>query len=166
MNGTAGRRLATGAAVLSLVLAAGAALAGPAGRLGRAGTHGGETRGALRALDLTAEQEARLKVLLEEERGRREALRREAWDARRALRSAAESASPDPGEVGRAYLRVRSNRKAALETREASRSRLEAILTDEQKAKLEAWRVERGPRNGRELRGERRDRRAPRPPAD
>ena len=50
-NGTSHRGFAAGAAVLGLLLAAGTALAGPAGR--RGGAAGGELRGALEALDLS-----------------------------------------------------------------------------------------------------------------
>ena len=163
-NGTSPRGFAAGAAVLGLLLAAGTALAGPAGR--RGGAAGGELRGALEALDLSDGQRAKLKELLGEERERREALRRESWDARQALRAAAEAPSPDVAEVGRAYLRLRESRQANVEAREKTKERIASILTDEQKAKLEELRSRRGSqRDGRPGRaGRDRGFRGPRPP--
>lgn len=162
-NGTSRKGLAAGAAALGLLLAAGAAMAGPAGRRGGAA---GELRGALESLDLSDSQRARLKEVLQEERERREALRRESWDARQALRAAAEAPAPDAAEVGRAYLRLRESREANAEAREKTRERIASILTDEQRAKLEELRARRGsPRDGRPGRpGRDRGLRGPRPP--
>lgn len=143
-NETSRKGLAAGAAVLGLLLAAGTALAGPAGR--RGGAAGGELRGALEALDLSDGQRAKLKEILQEERERREILRRESWDARKALRAASEAPAPDEAEVGRAYLRLRESRQASAEAREKTRERVVSILTDEQKAKLEELRSRRGSR--------------------
>ena len=163
-NGTSRRGLAAGAAALGLLLAAGAALAGPAGR--RGGAAAGELRGALEALDLSDGQRAKLKELLREERERREVRRRESWDARQALRAAAEAPSPDAAEVGRAYLRLRESRQANAEARAKTKERIASILTDEQKAKLEELRSRRGSqRDGRPGRpGRDRGLRGPRPP--
>ncbi len=162
-NGTSRRGLATGAAVLGLLLAAGAAMAGPAGRRGGAA---GDLRGALETLDLSDDQRAKLKEILQGERERREALRRESWDARQALRTAAEAPAPDAAEVGRAYLRLRDSRRSNVEAREKTKERIASILTDEQKAKLEELRSRRGaPRDGRPGRpGRDRGLRGPRPP--
>lgn len=162
-NGTSHKRLAAGAAVLGLLLAAGAAMAGPAGRRGGAA---GDLRGALAALDLSDDQRVKLKDVLQEERERREALRREAWDARKALRTATEAPSPDAAEVGRAYLRLRESREANAEAREKTRERIASILTDEQRAKLDELRSRRrGPQEGRPGRpGRDRGLRGPRPP--
>ncbi len=147
-NGTSRRGFAAGAAVLGLLLAAGTAMAGPAGR--RGGAAGDELRDTLEALDLSDGQRAKLKGILGEERERRETLRRESWDARQALSTAAEAPSPDAAEVGRAYLRLRESRQASAEAREKTRERIASILTDEQKAKLEELRSRRGTqRDGR-----------------
>jgi protein CpxP len=139
-------------------------MAGPAGRRGGAA---GDLRGALEALDLSDDQRAKLKEILQGERERREALRRESWDARQALRTAAEAPAPDAAEVGRAYLRLRDNRRSNVEAREKTKERIASILTDEQKAKLEELRSRRGaPRDGRPGRpGRDRGLRGPRPPA-
>ena len=161
--GNSRKGLAAGAAVLGLLLAAGAAAAGPAGRRGGASS---DLRGALQALDLSDGQRAELRAVLEEERERREALRRESWDARQALRAAAEAPSPDAAEVGRAYLRFRESRRSNAEAREKTRERIASILTVEQKAKLEELRSRRGAqRDGRPGRpGRDRGFRGPRPP--
>ncbi|GEM_PF-1351483 len=163
-NENSRKGFAAGAAVLGLLLAAGTALAGPAGR--RGGAADGELRGALEALDLSDGQRAKLKEVLQEERERRESLRRESWDARKALRAAAEAPAPDEAEVGRAYLRLRESLQANVEAREKTKERIASILTDEQKAKLEELRSRRGSqRDGRPGRsGRDRGVRGPRPP--
>ncbi|HRY44883.1 MAG TPA: periplasmic heavy metal sensor [Thermoanaerobaculia bacterium] len=162
-NGTSRKGLAAVAAVLGLLLAAGAATAGPAGRRGGAS---GDLRGALEALDLSDGQRAELKAVLEEGRERREALRRESWDARQALRTAAEAPAPDAAEVGRAYLRLRESRRSNVEAREKTKERIASILTVEQKAKLEELRSRRGAQRDERPGRPGRDRglRGPRPP--
>ncbi len=163
-NETSRKGLAAGAAVLGLLLAAGTALAGPAGR--RTGSDGGERRGALERLDLSDGQRTKLKEILEEGRERRETLRRESWDARKLLRAAAERPAPDEAEVGRAYLRLRESRQANVEAREKTKEKIASILTAEQMAKLEELRARRGMRqDGRPGRsGRDRGFRGPRPP--
>jgi Spy/CpxP family protein refolding chaperone len=168
MTRTTTRGLATGAVALALLLAGSAALAGQGFRGGREGAPGRGIRAALATLDLTDDQKAKLKELAETERTRREAFREEGRTAREALRAAAAAASPDPAAVGAAFLRVDAHRKAIRAERGSSREKLEAILTAEQKAKLEGWRsahrqMRRG-EAGRRDRGLRRG--GPRPPVD
>jgi periplasmic protein CpxP/Spy len=132
------RRLATTAVALSLLLAGSAALAGQ-GRRGREGAPGRGIRAALAELDLTDAQEAKVKELLESEKPKYVALREDGRAAREALRTAAKSATPDPATVGTAFLRVDAHRKSLRAERESSRQKLEALLTPEQRAKLEGW---------------------------
>ena len=136
---TTTRRLATGAIALSLLLAGSAADAGQGFRGGREGAPGRGIRAALASLDLTDDQKAKVKGLLEGERPKFEALRQEGRAAREALRTATKAATPDPAAVGAAFLRVDAHRSAMRAERNVSRQKLEALLTTEQRAKLEGW---------------------------
>lgn len=150
------RRLATTAVALGLFLAGSAALAGQGFRGGREGAPGRGLWATLAALDLTDAQKAGVKELLAVERPKLDALRQEGRAAREALRTAAKSETPDPATVGTAFLRVDAHRKALRAERESSRQKLEALLTPEQRAKLEG--IREGRRNfrgagfGRDLR--------------
>lgn len=134
------RRLTTGFVALSLLLAGGAAFAQQGYRGGREGVPGRGLRAALATLDLTDDQKTKAKELLEGERTKFESLRLEGRTAREALKAAAGAAAPDPAAVGAAYLRAESAHKAMRAERDSTRDRLEALLTPEQRAKLEGWR--------------------------
>jgi Spy/CpxP family protein refolding chaperone len=139
MKRTTTKGLTTAAVGLSLLLAGSAALAGQ-GRGGREGAPGRGIRATLDRLDLTDAQEVKVKELFESERPKYGALRQEGRAAREALRAAAKSATPDPTTVGNAFLRVDAHRKTLRAERESSRKKLEALLTPEQRAKLEGIR--------------------------
>jgi len=159
MTRTTTRRLTTAAVGLGLLLAGSSALAGQGFRGGREGAPGRNIRAILATLDLTDAQESKVKELLESEKPKYEALREEGRTAREALRAATKSATPDPTTVGAAFLRVDAHRKTLRAERESSRQKLEALLTPEQRAKLEGIREGRrsvrgagfgpGPRAGR-----------------
>mgnify|MGYP001152454281 CR=1 FL=1 len=141
MTRTTMRGLATGAVVLGFVLAGSAALAGQGFRAGREGAPGRGLRAALASLDLTDSQKEKVKALLEAEKPKFEALRHEGRAAREALKSASEAPTPDPAAVGAAFLKVKALRGTARAERDSSRKALEALLTAEQKAKLDGWRA-------------------------
>ena len=168
MNGTTTRRLATGALALGLILAGSATAAAGGLRGGRHAMPGPGLRAALETLDLTDVQKEKVKQYFEAEKGKREAARAERVAAREALRTSAGAANPDPAAVGEAFLRLRAHRESMKAERRASRERLEAILTAEQKAKLEGWlSAHRQMRRGRSLAGDRPfGRRGPRPALD
>jgi Spy/CpxP family protein refolding chaperone len=134
------RRLTTATVALGLLFAASAALAGQGFRQGRENAPGRGLRAALATLDLTSEQNEKLKELFAADRKRLEPLRQEGRALREALRTSAEAPNADPAAVGTAFLKVRAHRAAMREGREASREKLEAILTPEQRARLEGWR--------------------------
>ena len=138
MTGTTTRRLTTTAVALGLLLAGSAALA-QGYRGGREGAPGRGIRAALASLDLTEAQKTKVKALFEAEKPKYEVLRQEARAARQALRAAVDAEKADPLAVGAAYLRLDANRKTVRAERTASRQKLEALLTPEQKAKLEGW---------------------------
>jgi Spy/CpxP family protein refolding chaperone len=160
------RRLATTAMTLSLLFAGSAAFAGQEFRGGREGAPGRGMRAALARLDLTDAQELKVKELLKGEKPKYEALREEGRAARGALRTAARAESPDPATVGSAFLRVQAHRKTVRAEMESSRQKIEALLTPEQRAKLEGLRegrrAARGAAFGRGPNGEKAG--APRPP--
>lgn len=168
MRGKTTGRLAAGAVAASLLLAGSAALAAGQGfRGGREGAPGRGLRAALATLDLSSEQKVKVEELFEAEKARFETLRQEGRTARQALRAAAGAQSPDPATVGSAFLRLRAHREAVKAERESTRGRLEALLTAEQRARLEGWRdAHRKTRRGPGGRGERGlGRSGPRPPA-
>lgn len=167
MNGTTTRRLAAAAVVTGLLLAGSAALAGQGFRPGREREPGKNLRAALATLELTAGQKEQVTRHFEAERTRRAALREEGRAAREALRTAADATRPDPAAVGAAFLRLDAHRKAAKVERGAARERFEAILTAEQRAKLEGWRdAHRQMRRGPFRHGGRADGRPGPPPVD
>lgn len=143
MNGTTKRGLVATAVAAGLLLAGSAAFAGQAFRQGREGAPGRGLRAALSTLDLTTEQSQKARELLAAERARLEPIRKEGRALREALRASAEAPRADPAEVGTAFLKVRAHRATLRKEREASRDKLEAILTPEQRAKLEGWREAR-----------------------
>jgi len=91
----------------------------------------------LRIVDLTEVQKADVKVLLEAARPKLEALHVTLKADREALRAAVGAPTPDPCAIGKAFLKVETDVKAVGEELKAVRTAIEALLTPEQKAKLE-----------------------------
>lgn len=152
MNGTKTGRTAIGALALGLLLA-GSAAAAQEFRAGREGAPGRSLKAALATLDLTDAQKEKVRQLLESERPKYESLRQEGRAARQALRAAADAPDVDPAAVGAAFMSVRAHAKTVRAEREASKLKLEALLTPEQKGRLEGWleahrRMRRGPGAG------------------
>jgi Spy/CpxP family protein refolding chaperone len=152
MKGKTTGRTAIAAAALGLLLA-GSAAAAQGFRAGREGAPGGGLRAALATLDLSDAQKEKVRQLLESERPKYEGLRQEGRAARQALRAAAESPNADPAAVGAAFLKVRAHAKTMKVEREASKVKIEALLTPEQRGRLEGWleahrQMRRGPGAG------------------
>lgn len=100
----------------------------------------GPLAGYLRCLhivDLTDVQKADVRTLLEAARPKLEALHVTLRADREALRAAVTATPPDPCVVGAAFLKVETDVKAIGEELKALRTAIEALLTPEQKAKLE-----------------------------
>lgn len=127
-----------GASVLVLAgaLAAGAALAQPAPRPGRFARG---IRAAMATLDLTADQEDQVKAIFASHKDDATTLRAQIAADRAALKAAASSATPDPATVGAAFLKVRADARAAAAKMKAVKAEVDAVLTPEQRAKLEGW---------------------------
>ena len=100
----------------------------------------GPLAGYLRCLGivgLTDIQKADVRALLEAAKPEMEALRATLRTDREALRAAVTAATPDPCVVGSAFLKVGADLKAIGEAVKELRTAIEALLTPEQKAKLE-----------------------------
>jgi Spy/CpxP family protein refolding chaperone len=132
----------------------GAALAGaqpvePVERLlNEPGWSGGA--GMARALDLTAEQRAAFREVLEQHRTTMQSLREKMRQNNQALEATLEGDDPDPAAVGKIVIEGRALRKQAEAHREQMNQALREFLTPEQQTKLDVLESmrRRGPRFG------------------
>ena len=161
------RRWFEAAATLGTVASLAAlAAAGPvAGDETRAGRRGGGRGVALAEyLGLTEQQKASWQALHEQQRQQMKPVLEEGRALREKLRAAIEAKEPDPRAVGEATLAMEAHRRQVRATREAFQSRLEDLLSPDQKQKLEAFEAARrsmgGGRDGH--RGPRAERGGPR----
>jgi Spy/CpxP family protein refolding chaperone len=90
-------------------------------------------------LDLTADQQTKIKAIFQARKDEGQALRAQMQSDRTALRAAATADTPDPTAVGQAYLKVRANRKSAAAKLTAVKADIDAVLTADQRSKLEGW---------------------------
>jgi Spy/CpxP family protein refolding chaperone len=122
------------ALLLAGALAAGTALAQPhPGRMARG------IRAAMATLDLTAAQQDKVKAIFTSHKDERMAFRQQAKANREALKAAASAPKPDAAAVGVAFLKVRADGQAAAGKMKAVRAEIDAVLTPEQRAKLDGW---------------------------
>jgi Spy/CpxP family protein refolding chaperone len=124
------------ALVLSAALAAGAALAQPGPGPNRLAQG---IRAAMATLDLSDAQKEKIKAIFASHKEEGAALRAQAKADRDALKAAASAAKPDPATVGAAFLKVRADGEAAKAKMKAVRAEIDAVLTPEQRAKLDGW---------------------------
>lgn len=139
MKHSSGSNLVPVAAALALVLVAGPLLAldaPPGPPPGPQGPLAGYLR-CLGIVGLTDAQKADVRSLLEAAKPGMEALRESLKADRAALRTALAANPPDPCAVGAALLEVEADVKAIREATKELRTAIEALLTPEQKAKLE-----------------------------
>ena len=129
------KRLLGGAALLLAgALAAGTALAQHApGRFARG------IRAAMAALELSDAQREKVKVIFASHKNEGMAFHAQAKANRDALKTAASAANPDAVLVGTAFLKVRADGQAAAAKMKAVRTEIDAVLTPEQRAKLDGW---------------------------
>jgi len=111
-------------------------MAGPGGGPGRQIVRA--LRTALATLDLTDDQKAKIKAVFEAKRAGFEALRAEMRADARALHEAADAATPDPATVGAAFLKLKADRAAAKDQLEALMADVKAVLTADQRTRLDA----------------------------
>ena len=130
-----------GAALLASLLAAGSfatpASAAPGGP-GGPGRMGAPIRGALEYAGVTDEQKERARVLGAAARSSFAGLAAQARANREALRALAAAPSPDPKEVGLAFLKADADRKAMKALRDKVEADVRALLTPEQRARFDA----------------------------
>jgi Spy/CpxP family protein refolding chaperone len=103
-------------------------------------------------LDLTDAQKDKVTAIFASHKDEGMAFRAQAKADRQALKAAASAANPDPAAVGAAFLKVRADGQAAATKMKAVRTEIDAVLTPEQRAKLDGWiaahRQQRGMRRG------------------
>ena len=125
------------ALALALVTAPLLAAEGPAGQApGPQGPLAGYLR-CLGVAGLSDTQKADVRAILEAAKPGMEALHATLKADREALRAAVTATTPDPCVVGAAFLKVEADVKAIGEEVKEIRTAIEALLTAEQKAKLE-----------------------------
>jgi len=128
------KSLGAAALFVASTLAAGAALAQPApGRFARG------IRAAMATLDLTDDQKDDVKAIFTSHKGEAVAFHAQAKANRDALKAAASAANPDPAVVGTAFLKTRADGRASAAKMKAVRAEIDAVLTPEQRAKLDGW---------------------------
>ena len=106
----------------------------------------------LRALDLTDDQKAALKSIMDEQRKISEPQREQMRAVRQQVRTLLDSGKADPAEVGRLTIQAHTLGLQLREQHKRAFEKFEAQLTPEQKAKLDQMKQERGKR-GFERRG-------------
>ncbi len=139
-------------AVLVLALAAVAMAAhpggGPHGKMKMRGGHGemhGEMMEAhFAALGLTEDQKAAAKQLHEELRAKAEPLMEQVRERHEALQTMLDGANPDPATVGNQVIAAHQTRTQLKALHEDFKTRFTALLTDEQKEKLEQFHERHG----------------------
>jgi Spy/CpxP family protein refolding chaperone len=113
----------------------------------------GGPAGAARFLDLTEEQKAAAREIFERQRPEMEVLHEALRENREAQREALEVDHPDPLTVGELAIERHALRQEAQARREEAKKAFEAVLTPEQRQKLEALEAVRGSMGPRGPRG-------------
>ena len=96
-------------------------------------------RAAMATLDLSDAQKDKVKAIFASHKDEGLAFHAQAKADREALKAAASAANPDPAAVGAAFLKVRANGEAVKAKMKAVRTEIDAVLTPEQRAKLDGW---------------------------
>ncbi|MET0556868.1 MAG: Spy/CpxP family protein refolding chaperone [Vicinamibacteria bacterium] len=135
------------AAVGLAVAVAGAGTLAIAGE-GHRGPHGRGGAGfrGFRGLDLTEEQRTQVKAIFEEQRKASEPQRAQMHELRKQMREQLDSGKADASAIGQLAIQTHAIGSQLHEGRERAFERVSAILTPEQKAKLEQMKSERGKR--------------------
>ncbi|MGZ6971724.1 MAG: Spy/CpxP family protein refolding chaperone, partial [Thermoanaerobaculia bacterium] len=96
-------------------------------------------RAAMAILDLTDAQKEQVKAIFASHKDQFQTFRAQARANRQALRDAASAENPDPAAVGAAFLKVRSDAKAAKSQLESVHAEINGVLTPDQKSRLDGW---------------------------
>lgn len=94
---------------------------------------------AIAKLDLTGEQQTKVKAISDQETAKIAALREQIRPAHDALDAAAQAEKPDPAAVGNAYLKVRAAEQAVQVESAKFHDAVANVLTKEQKAQFEEY---------------------------
>lgn len=135
------------ASAATALIAAGTALAQPEPGQFRPGK---AWHAALQRLDLSTDQQQRIKGLAETARPRLTALREQHTANRATVKALMEATTPDPTAIGNAMLKTRNDRGALRTEAKRLRDDTLALLTPEQRARLEGMRE--GLREGMKIR--------------
>jgi periplasmic protein CpxP/Spy len=133
------RNLALGGIVLASCIVPLTALAarGNGGR-GQDGA-GGRIRAVLEKLDLSSEQQAKIKEYAQASRPALRQARDQVRADRSTLKVLMDSPNPDPTALGNATLKLKASRQAMRGEMSKLRDATESVMTPEQKAKFEAY---------------------------
>jgi Spy/CpxP family protein refolding chaperone len=164
MGSTVGRKTFVGSlGALALAAASAYAAAAPEAEGARGRRHGrhewGMAAHMARALDLTEEQRASFKQVLQETAKAQEPLRQQERELRQQIRQQLEGGSPDATAIGQLTIQAHGLAKQRRESWKGVTERLEGLLTPEQKTKLEEMKSRREERGRRT--GPQREKRAP-----
>jgi periplasmic protein CpxP/Spy len=100
--------------------------------------------GGFRALELTEEQRTQVKAIFDEQRKASEPQRAQMHELRKQMREQLDSGKADAAAIGQLAIQAHALGSQLREARERVHERIQAILTPEQKAKLEQMKSERG----------------------
>jgi Spy/CpxP family protein refolding chaperone len=101
----------------------------------------GRAEGMARFLGLSEQQQGEVRKLMEERRPEHQTLREKLEKNREELQQALESARPDPAAVGELAIEGHRLRQQARSLREAQDEAVRALLTSEQRARLDAMKA-------------------------
>jgi protein CpxP len=118
---------------------------------GRQGRHQWREMRMGRDLNLTDEQRASFKSIREEHRKAQEPLRQQHRELRQQIRQQLEGGNADPTAIGQLTIQAHALGRQLRESHAGLRERFEALLTPEQKARLEELKSQRGQRGQRRL---------------
>ena len=144
MNSIA-KRPGAGLLGVALTLGLGVALAASAQPFGAGGPggHGGPflraLRGGLATLDLSDDQKAKIRTILESKRDAAQGLALTMRTDAKALHDLAAAPNPDPAAVGAAFLKLKADRDAVRGAAEGVLGEIKGVLTPEQQTKLDGY---------------------------
>lgn len=131
------------ATLLALLLVAALPVAAQRPGRGAFGPHRGMGGPAFAGLELTENQKAQMKAIAEKHQATMEAKRKAAQEASQALHAASRNAATPEAELKALHDRASAARFEMLLARRAMQQEHQAVLTADQKAKLEKLQAER-----------------------
>ena len=96
-------------------------------------------RGGLATLDLSDDQKAKIRTILESKRDAAQGLTLTMRTDAKALHDLAAAPNPDPAAVGAAFLKLKADRDAVRGAAEGVLGEIKGVLTSEQQTKLDGY---------------------------